>query len=51
MKTLKGILGYIWAFLAIFIVLATFVGHDYFSGKLASATGITISPWYSGGEK
>ena len=50
MKTLKGILGYIWAFLTVFIVLATFVGNDYFSGKLASATGITISPWFSGGE-
>ena len=50
MKTIKGILGYMWAFLAVFIVLATFFGSDYFSGKLASATGITISPWYSGGE-
>ena len=50
MKTIKGILGYIWAFLAVFIVLATFMGSDYFSGKLASATGITVSPWFSGGE-
>ena len=50
MKTLKGILGYGWAFLTIFIVLATFMGNDYFSAKLASATGITVSPWFSGGE-
>ena len=50
MKVLKGILGYTWAFLTIFIVLATFVGRDYFSAKLASATGITVSPWFSGGE-
>jgi hypothetical protein len=50
MKTLKGILGYIWAFLAIFIALATFMGHDYFSKGLASATGVTVSPWFSGGE-
>jgi hypothetical protein len=50
MKTLKGILGYIWAFLAIFIVLATFMGNDFFSEQLASATGITVSPWFSGGE-
>ena len=50
MKTLKGILGYIWAFLAVFIVLATFMGIDYFSKQLASATGITVSPWFSGGE-
>lgn len=50
MKTIKGILGYSWALLTIIIVLATFVGNDYFSAKLASATGITISPWFSGGE-
>ena len=50
MKTLKGILGYSWAFLTIFIVLATFMGNDYFSEQLASATGITVSPWFSGGE-
>jgi hypothetical protein len=50
MKTLKGILGYSWAFLAIFIVLATFMGNDYFSEQLASVTGITVSPWFSGGE-
>ena len=50
MKTLKGILGYIWAVLAVFIVLATFMGIDYFSKQLASATGITVSPWFSGGE-
>jgi hypothetical protein len=50
MKTLKGVLAYSWAFLTIFIVLATFMGNDYFSGKLASATGITVSPWFSGGE-
>ena len=50
MKTIKGILGYSWAFLAVFIVLATFMGNDYFSEQLASATGVTISPWFSGGE-
>lgn len=50
MKTLKGFLGYMWAFLTVFIVLATFVGNDYFSEKLASATGVTVSPWFSGGE-
>jgi len=50
MKKLKGMLGYIWAFLTVIIVLATFMGNDYFSEQLASATGITISPWFSGGE-
>ncbi|MBU1205562.1 MAG: hypothetical protein KKH04_01325 [Proteobacteria bacterium] len=50
MNKLKGLLGYIWAFPALFIVLATYVGNSYFSEKLASATGIIVSPWYSGGE-
>jgi hypothetical protein len=50
MSKIKGILGYIWAFSALFLVLATFVGYNYFSKKLASATGITVSPWYTGGE-
>ena len=50
MSKLKGTLGYIWAFPALFIVLATFLGNSYFSGKLASATGLTVSPWFSGGE-
>ena len=47
---IKTILGYIWGFLAILIVLATFMGNEYFSRKLANTTGVTISPWYSGGE-
>lgn len=50
MSKIKGILGYIWAFSALFLVLATFVGYNYFSKKLTSATGITVSPWYTGGE-
>jgi hypothetical protein len=50
MKKLYSALGYGWAVLTIFIVLATFLGNDYFSKRLASATGVTVSPWYSGGE-
>jgi hypothetical protein len=50
MKTLRSIAGYSWAFLALFITLATFMGSPYFSRKLASASGVTISPWFSGGE-
>ncbi len=50
MSRLKSVLGYTWAVLTIFVVLATFVGNDYFSGKFASATGLTVSPWFSGGE-
>jgi len=50
MRKLKSILGYTWAVAALIIVLATFFGNDYFSRALASATGITVSPWYSGGD-
>jgi hypothetical protein len=50
MNRLKSVLGYGWAVLAIFIVLATFMANGYFSRELASATGVTVSPWYSGGE-
>ncbi len=50
MSKIKGILGYIWAFPALFLVLAAYVGNNYFSEKLASGTGITVSPWFTGGE-
>lgn len=50
MKRALKIAGYTWAVTCIVVVLATFIGNDYFSAKLASATGITISPWFSGGE-
>ena len=50
MKRLKTILGYTAAVLAMFVVIATFMGNSYFSKKLVSATGIKVSPWYTGGE-
>ena len=50
MNRLKAILGYIWAVLAVFIVIATFVGNDYFARKLASAAGVTPSARLTGGE-
>ncbi|MHB9098021.1 MAG: hypothetical protein ACYC5X_09385 [Syntrophales bacterium] len=50
MKRALKIAGYAWAVSCVVIVLATFAGNDYFSGRLASATGITVSPRYSGGE-
>jgi hypothetical protein len=49
MKKLKSIMGYVWAVAALFIVLVTFFGNGYFSRTLATATGITVSPLYSGG--
>jgi hypothetical protein len=50
MGKIKSILGYSWAVLAFLIALVTFLGNDYLSQKLASATGIAVSPRYSGGE-
>ncbi len=50
MKKIKSIIGYIWAMLALFIAPATFLGQSYFSQTLARTTGITINPWFSGGE-
>jgi hypothetical protein len=50
MKKLKSFLGYTWAVTAIIIALATFFGYNYFSQTLATTTGITVNPWYSGGE-
>ncbi len=50
MKQVLKIAGYVWAVACMAAVLAMFMGNDYFSGRLASATGITVSPRYSGGE-
>ena len=50
MKKLKSFLGYTWAAAAIIIAVATFIGSNYFSKTLASATGVTVNPRFSGGE-
>ena len=50
MGRLKSILGYTTAILAFFVVLATFMGNNYFSSKLVSTTGIKVSPRFTGGE-
>jgi hypothetical protein len=49
MKKLKSFLGYAAAVLCTFIVIAAFSGMDFFSRAVVSATGIEISPWFSGG--
>lgn len=49
MKRIQKIAGFAWAVACVVVVLAMFMGNDYFTAKLASATGITISPRYSGG--
>lgn len=50
MSKLKSFLGYTWAVAALIISLATFLGYNYFSRAFATSTGITVNPWYSGGE-
>lgn len=50
MKKWKTILGYTWAALAIIIAPITYIGGSAISRALASATGVIVSPRYSGGE-
>ncbi len=41
---------YIWALLTLPIILATFMGGDYWARQLVSLTGIKVSPRFTGGE-
>ncbi|MDY6877388.1 MAG: hypothetical protein SWK90_14450 [Chloroflexota bacterium] len=50
MSKVKTVLGYIVASLSIPIILATFMGMPFWSKLLVSTTGVTISPWFTGGE-
>ena len=50
MSRLKSILGYIWAILAIPIVLTTFIHNGFWAKGLAEATGVEVSPWFTGGD-
>ena len=47
---LQTFFSYTAAVLALIVALTTFVGMKSFSHKLVSATGLEISPWFSGGE-
>ncbi|HEX7715556.1 MAG TPA: hypothetical protein VF531_16170 [Bacillota bacterium] len=46
----RGILGTVWALLAIPIILATFIGNQGLAGSLVAATGVSISPRITGAE-
>ncbi len=50
MSKLKAFLGYALAALGLPIVLATFMGQQFWSETLVSVTGVRISPWITGGE-
>ncbi|MHC1761646.1 MAG: hypothetical protein AB9917_19450 [Negativicutes bacterium] len=47
---LQTFFGYTTAALMLIVAVATFLGLNSFSQKLVSATGLQISPWFSGGE-
>ena len=50
MQKLRAIGGYTWAVLTIPIVLATFMGLNFWPKTLVNATGLKVSPWFTGGE-
>ncbi len=51
MTKIKKFLGYTMAWLSVPIVLATFIGMNFWAQQLASATGVKVSPWFTGGEE
>jgi hypothetical protein len=51
MTQFKKLLGYTVAWLSVPIVLATFIGMNFWAEKLVSATGVKVSPWFTGGEE
>lgn len=50
MKSIISKLAYIWALLALPIVLAAFIGNRFLAEKLVTITGLQKSPWDTGGE-
>ncbi len=50
LERLKAAGGYTMAAAALVIVFVAFAGNDALSNLLARSTGVTVSPWYSGGE-
>ncbi|MBV7275224.1 hypothetical protein JMF89_11055 [Clostridiaceae bacterium UIB06] len=50
MIKIKAFLGYIAAILTLFVVLATFIGNDFFAKRFVDITSLKVSPIYTGGE-
>jgi hypothetical protein len=50
MPKMKSVAGYAWAIAALFVVFTMFLGSNFFSRALVSATGMKVSPWWTGGE-
>ena len=51
MTQIKKFLGYALAWLSVPIVLATFMGMNFWAQQLATTTGVKVSPWFTGGEE
>ena len=47
---IKTFLGYGWALAGVPIILATFMGMDFWAKGLVNATGVKVSPLHVGGE-
>lgn len=50
MTRLKTIVCYVWALTAVPLILATFMGMNFWAEKLVAYTGLKVSPWCTGGE-
>ena len=50
MRKLTSVIGYALAALALPVVLATFVGLSTWERALVSASGVRVSPWFTGGD-
>jgi hypothetical protein len=50
MKTLVAIIAYTWAIICMLLIPVTFIGNNFFAGKLAQMSFMKINPVYSGGE-
>jgi hypothetical protein len=50
MSKLKSLLGTVWALAAVPLLLVMFMGFAHWPGVLVAATGLHVSPWYTGGE-
>lgn len=50
MAKLKSVLGTVWALTALPLLLVMFFGFGRWPRLLVAATGLRVSPWYTGGE-
>ncbi len=51
MARIRAFLGYLVAAAAVPVLMAGFVGMNFWSRSLVAVTGMTVSPWFTGGEE